>query len=145
MRLSVKYNRIFWEAAVECLHFGSRGVRNPYAESRGKRGVLFGLAQAHAACIQGDPSAVESIDQCLTALRALAPEVRALAPEVLQSAEALQLTNRLAKVAVLLRQKQAHATDIESSAEVRRKAQEEVDKLLVERTNLSTAIDEFNA
>lgn len=138
MRLSVEYNRVFWEAAVECLHFGSRGVRNPYAESMGERRVLFGLAQAHVAYVQGDPSAVESINQCLT-------ELRALASQALRSAEALQLTNRLAEVAVLLRQKQAHATDIEASAEVRRKAQEEVDKLLEERTNLSTAINEFNA
>lgn len=138
MRLSVEYNRIFWEAAVECLHFGSRGVRNPYAESMGARRALFGLAQAHAACVQGDPSGAESISQCLT-------ELRALASQALRSAEALQLTDRLAEVAVLLRQKQAHATDIEASAEVRRKAQEEVDELLVVRTNLSTAIDEFNA
>lgn len=138
MRLSVEYNRIFWEAAVECLHFGSSGVCNPYAESARKRRELFGLAQAHAACVQGEPNAAENVNQCLAALRMQLPEV-------LRSAEAIQLANRLAEVAVLLRQEQAHATDVEANAEVRRKAQEEVNRLLKERNRLSTAIDELNA
>lgn len=135
MNFNTAANRIFWEAAVECLRFGSTQAHNPYPASADCRGVLFELARLHAAARQ------TPTENLVTAslLSALLP----LLPEALQNQNALKLLDRLAEVAVLLRLEQAKATDIKTSAEARREAQSNVDKLLAQRASLSDALSKL--
>lgn len=130
-------NRIFWEAAVECLHFGSRNALNPYPAPTDRRNLLFELARQHADANQRTSKNADTAP-LLTALMPLLP------PE-LQGRTALKILNELAQTAVLIRAQQAMATDIQASHEARSNAQAEVDKLLTRRASLSEALDRLTS
>lgn len=137
MNFNTAANRIFWEAAVECLHFGSAQACNPYPASADRRGVLFELARLHAAA-QQTPTERLNPASLLTALQPLLPGA-------LQNQEALTLLDRLAEIAVLIRIEQAKATDVKAATEARRKAQDEVDGLLAQRASLSDALSKLGS
>lgn len=132
MDLNTLCNRIFWEAAVECHHFGSRRAINPYSATNDYRHLLFELTRRHAEAQLPTDSAPKP-DQILSALRPLLPSA-------LQDQNALNLLDKLAETAILLRREQAKATDIKASAEARSTAQTALDALLAQRDNLSESL-----
>lgn len=134
---SNEMNRIFWGAAVECRQFGCEAARNPYSQAEKFRWSLFELARSHAAA-DGCP-----LSAPCTVGASLREELKKLLPDGNQRDRAVAAIDRLAAIAVHLRERQAQATDTESSPPARSQAQADVDKLLALRNKTSEEVELF--
>ena len=132
---SNEMNRIFWGAAVECRQFGCEAARNPSSPAEKIRWSLFELARSHAA-LDGCP-----LSAPCTAGTIHLEELKRLLPDGSQRDQAVAAIDRLAAIAVHLRERQAQATDTESTPPARSQAQADVDNLLALRNKTSEEVE----